>query len=51
VKAIQRTGGFARIHAHGRLRLILDDIASTACDGLDPIEPSPQGDVTLAEVR
>ena len=51
VKAIQRTGGFARIHSHGRLRLILDDIASTACDGLDPIEPPPQGDVTLAEVR
>ena len=51
VKAIQRTGGFARIHSHGRLRLILDDIASTGCDGLDPIEPPPQGDVTLAEVR
>ena len=51
VKAIQRTGGFARIHSHGRLRLILDEIASTGCDGLDPIEPPPQGDVTLAEVR
>ena len=51
VKAIQRTGGYARIHCHGRLALILDDIASTGCDALDPIEPPPQGDVTLAEVR
>jgi uroporphyrinogen-III decarboxylase len=51
VKAIQRYGGFARIHSHGRLKLILDDIASTGCDGLDPIEPPPQGDMRLAEVR
>ena len=51
VQAIQRHGGFARIHSHGRLRLILDDIASTGCDGLDPIEPPPQGDMALAAVR
>lgn len=51
VQAIQRHGGFARLHSHGRLRLILDDIASTGCDGLDPIEPPPQGDMALAEVR
>lgn len=51
VQAIQRGGGYARIHSHGRLRLILDDIASTGCDGLDPIEPPPQGDMTLREVR
>jgi hypothetical protein len=51
VKAIQQYGGYARIHSHGRLRLILDEIASTGCDGLDPIEPPPQGDMRLAEVR
>lgn len=51
VQVIQRYGGFARIHSHGRLRLILDAIASTGCDGLDPIEPPPQGDMALAEVR
>ena len=51
VRAIQKSEGFARIHSHGRLRLILDAIASTGCDGLDPIEPPPQGDMALAEVR
>ncbi|RPJ45395.1 MAG: hypothetical protein EHM21_09405 [Chloroflexi bacterium] len=51
VKAIQQHGGYARIHSHGRLRLILDGIISTGCDGLDPIEPPPQGDMRLAEVR
>jgi hypothetical protein len=51
VDAIQRHGGYARIHCHGRLRDILDLIASTGCDGLDPIEPPPQGDVELSWVR
>ena len=51
VTAIQRHGGYARIHCHGRLRQILDGIAQTGCTGLDPIEPPPQGDVSLAYVR
>lgn len=51
VSSIQKHGGFARIHSHGRLRDILDDIAATGCTGLDPIEPPPQGDVELRYVR
>jgi hypothetical protein len=51
VESIQRWGGYARIHSHGRLRQILEEIVSTGCDGLDPIEPPPQGDVTLSYVR
>jgi uroporphyrinogen-III decarboxylase len=51
VQAIQSRGGFARIHCHGKLRQILPLIAETGAVGLDPIEPPPQGDVELAEVR
>ncbi len=51
VRSIQSHGGFARIHSHGKLRDILDEIVSTGCSGLDPIEPPPQGDVSLAYVR
>jgi hypothetical protein len=51
VAAIRRSGGFARIHSHGNLRRILDDIVSMGAAGLDPIEPPPQGDVELAYVR
>jgi hypothetical protein len=51
VRAIHRHGGFARIHSHGRLKDVLDHIVATGCDGLDPIEPPPQGDVSLAYVR
>ncbi len=51
VESIQRYGGFARIHCHGRLTSILDHIAATGCVGLDPIEPPPQGDMELIAVR
>ena len=51
VEIIQQHGGYARIHAHGRVDAVLDQIAATGCDGLDPLEPPPQGDVTLADVR
>jgi uroporphyrinogen-III decarboxylase len=51
VRAIQRHGGFARIHCHGRLSHILPLIAGMGADGLDPIEPPPQGDVRLLDVR
>ena len=51
VKAIQKHGGFARVHCHGRLRAILDDIAAMGADATDPIEPPPQGDVGLDYVR
>ena len=51
IEAIQRHGGYARIHSHGNLKDILDDIAGMGTDGLDPIEPPPQGDVELSDVR
>lgn len=50
IDAIHAGNGFARLHAHGRLREILTDILATGCDGLDPIEPPPQGDMALHEV-
>jgi len=51
IDVIRRDGGFVRIHSHGRLRAILDDIVSTGAVALDPIEPPPQGDVELKYVR
>jgi len=51
VRAIQRDGGYARIHSHGRLRSILPHIASMSASALDPVEPPPQGDMRLSEVR
>jgi uroporphyrinogen-III decarboxylase len=51
IEAIHRYGGYARVHSHGKLKAILDDIAAMGADGLDPVEPPPQGDVELSYVR
>jgi Uroporphyrinogen decarboxylase (URO-D) len=51
VKAIQKHGGFARIHCHGRIRAVLDSIVEMNPTAIDPIEPPPHGDVELAYVR
>jgi uroporphyrinogen-III decarboxylase len=51
VRAIREHCGFARIHCHGHIRNILDSIVGMGADALDPIEPPPQGDVSLAYVR
>lgn len=50
VKMIQKTGGYARLHAHGNLRDVLPHIAAMGVDAIDPIEPAPQGDIELIEV-
>ncbi len=51
VEVIHSTNGYARIHCHGNIKAILDDIADMGADAIDPIEPPPQGDVELAYVR
>lgn len=51
IRVIQKSGGYARIHSHGNLKAILDATVAMGPDGLDPIEPPPQGDVTLSMVR
>lgn len=51
IDEIGRWGGYARIHCHGRLSAVLDLIRKTGCVGLDPVEPPPQGDMELAQVR
>lgn len=40
-----------RLHCHGRIRHVLDAILETGCDGIDPCEPPPDGDIPLDEVK
>jgi hypothetical protein len=51
VETIQKNGGFARIHCHGRILAVLDYIVRMNAAAIDPIEPPPQGDVELSYVR
>lgn len=51
IESIQAHGGYARIHSHGRLRGILPLIAAMRPAALDPLEPPPQGDMELWEIK
>ncbi|MGQ9673120.1 MAG: uroporphyrinogen decarboxylase family protein [Candidatus Aminicenantales bacterium] len=51
VEIIHRAGSKARIHCHGRIGQVLAMIIETGCDGIDPCEPPPDGDIELAEVK
>jgi hypothetical protein len=51
VRIIHKYDGFARIHCHGKLRAILDYITEMGADAIDPVEPSPGGDVEIEYVR
>ncbi len=51
VSLIKKNGGIARMHQHGNSKDVLRLTLQTGCDGLDPVEPPPQGDITLKEAR
>ena len=51
VELIHKYNGYARIHCHGKIRSILPLIITMGADAIDPIEPPPQGDVELFDVR
>ena len=51
VKMIQKYGGYARVHCHGRMKNILNYVLKMGADAIDPIEPPPNGDVDLDFVR
>jgi hypothetical protein len=51
IDLIHRHGACARVHCHGRIAQVLDAILELGPDGLDPVEPPPDGDLALAEVK
>jgi uroporphyrinogen-III decarboxylase len=50
-RRIQACGGKVRLHCHGKIGRVLDMILETGCDGIDPCEPPPDGDLELDEVK
>jgi hypothetical protein len=48
---IHSRGALVRLHCHGRIGRVLDDILATGADAVDPCEAPPDGDIVLAEVK
>lgn len=51
IRLIHSRGGKVRLHCHGKIGRVLDMILETGCDGIDPCEPPPDGDIELDEVK
>lgn len=49
IDLIHHHGGRVWVHCHGRMRQVIRRFADMGVDVLNPIEPPPMGDVTLAE--
>jgi uroporphyrinogen-III decarboxylase len=50
-RLIHARGGKVRLHCHGKMAQVLDLILETGCDGIDPCEPPPDGDIELDAVK
>jgi len=44
-------GALVHVHCHGKISGILDRLLDMGVDMLDPVEPPPDGDITMAEAK
>ena len=49
VHMIHEAGHLCAIHCHGRVRMVLDQFLEIGIDALEPVEPPPQGDISLSD--
>lgn len=48
---LHQYGAKVRVHCHGKIASVIDQIMQMQPDALDPIEPPPDGDITLGDVK
>ncbi len=48
---LHQYGAKTRIHCHGKIAKVLDEIMKTKPDAMDPVEPPPDGDIELGQVK
>lgn len=51
VDLIHKYGCYARVHSHGKIAQVLDMIVESGADATDPVEPPPDGDISLSEIK
>ena len=48
-KMIRKAGHFHSIHCHGKVKIVFEEFLKIGNDVLEPLEPPPQGDITLKD--
>jgi hypothetical protein len=51
ISLMHQYGAKARLHSHGKIKKALRSFIEMGIDATDPIEPPPDGDITLKEAR
>ena len=51
IDLIHQHGCYARVHSHGNIARVLDMLVETGADATDPVEPPPDGDISMGEVK
>lgn len=51
VGLLHKFGAKARLHSHGKIKSVLNSFLEMEIDATDPVEPPPDGDITLKEAR
>ena len=51
IKRLKKYGILVNVHCHGKVRNALKKMVDMGVDSTDPVEPPPQGDVTINEAR
>jgi len=50
-RMMREAGVFPRIHSHGKIARVVEELRKIAPVALDPVEPPPDGDITIAELK
>jgi hypothetical protein len=51
IERIHAAGAIAHVHCHGNVRSTLERVIARGADFFEPVEPPPDGDITLAEAK
>ena len=51
IELVHEGGGLVHVHCHGGMNPVLEGFVEMGADVLDPVEPPPMGDITLAEAK
>jgi len=50
-KMVREAGGIVWVHCHGKVATVLNRFVENGVQMLDPVEPPPQGDITIKEAK
>ena len=51
IERVHQAGAIAHVHCHGNVRGTLERVVRRGADFFEPVEPPPDGDITMAEAK